>query len=57
MSFLLPIEPAEPALRPGIEAAARGARASGTPWRSFFEPHDLLDLARAAGFGAAHQRR
>ena len=52
LSFLLPIDQAEPALRPGIEAAARGAAANGTPWRSFFLPHALLDQARAAGFSA-----
>lgn len=51
MSFMLPIERAEPEVRPGIEAAARGARASGTPWLSFFEPDEMLALARDAGFG------
>lgn len=50
MSFLLPIELAEPEMRPGIEAAERGARANGTPWRSFFTPDEMLDLAREAGF-------
>jgi methyltransferase (TIGR00027 family) len=50
MSFMLPIELVEPAVRPGIEAAARGARASGTPWLSFFTPAEMLDLARGAGF-------
>jgi methyltransferase (TIGR00027 family) len=50
MSFMLPIELAEPAARPGIEAAARGARASGTPWLSFFTPGEMLALARGAGF-------
>jgi methyltransferase (TIGR00027 family) len=50
MSFMLPIELCDPAIRPGVEAAARGARASGTPWLSFFTPDELLDLARAAGF-------
>lgn len=51
MSFMLPVELAEPAMRPGIEAAARGARANGTPWLSFFRPDEMLALARAAGFG------
>jgi methyltransferase (TIGR00027 family) len=51
MSFMLPIECAEPELRPGIEAAARGARAKGTPWVSFFTPDEMLALAREAGFG------
>lgn len=50
MSFMLPLERAEPAMRPGIEAAARGARASGTPWLSFFLPEEMLALAREAGF-------
>ncbi|MFO0748951.1 MAG: class I SAM-dependent methyltransferase [Myxococcota bacterium] len=52
MSFMLPIELAEPAMRPGIEAAARGARANGTPWVSFFTPEEALALAREAGFSA-----
>ncbi len=50
MSFILPIERAEPEMRPGIEAAARGARANGTPWLSFFKPDEMLALAREAGF-------
>lgn len=50
MSFMLPIELAEPSVRPGIEAAARGARANGTPWVSFFTPDQMLGLAREAGF-------
>ncbi|CAN5851485.1 class I SAM-dependent methyltransferase [soil metagenome] len=50
MSFMLPIELAEPDARPGIEAAARGARANGTPFISFFTPEAMLALAREAGF-------
>jgi methyltransferase (TIGR00027 family) len=50
MSFMLPIELAEPDVRPGIEAAARGARANGTPFISFFTPEEMLALARACGF-------
>lgn len=50
MSFMLPIELAEAEVRPGIEAAQRGARAAGTPWLSFFEPAEMLALAREAGF-------
>ena len=44
------IECAEPDVRPGIEAAARGARENGTPWLSFFRPDEILALASAAGF-------
>lgn len=50
MSFMLPIEMANPELRPGIERAAAGARANGTPFISFFMPADMLALARDAGF-------
>lgn len=50
LSFMLPIEMADPQLRPGIERAAAGARANGTPFLSFFTPADLLALARDAGF-------
>lgn len=50
MSFMLPIELADPEVRPGIERAAAGARASGTPFISFFTPTEMLALARKAGF-------
>jgi methyltransferase (TIGR00027 family) len=50
MSFVLPLELAEPEERPGYEAAERGARASGTPFISFFTPPEMLTLAREAGF-------
>jgi methyltransferase (TIGR00027 family) len=50
MSFMLPIELAGPEVRPGIERAAAGARASGTPFISFFTPTEMLALAREAGF-------
>ena len=50
MSFMLPIELLDPAVRPGVERAAEGARASGTPFISFFTPTEMLALARDAGF-------
>jgi methyltransferase (TIGR00027 family) len=50
MSFMLPIEMAEPEVRPGIERAAAGARANGTPFLSLLTPTEMLSLARAAGF-------
>jgi len=52
MSFMLPIALLDPDVRPGVERAAEGARASGTPFISFFTPSDMLDLARDAGFNA-----
>jgi len=53
MTYLLPIELAEPQERAGFEAAKRGAVTSGTPFLSFFTPGDILALAREAGFREA----
>jgi methyltransferase (TIGR00027 family) len=53
MTFLLPLELADPEVRPGLEMAAKGARASGTPFVSFFTPAEILDLAHDAGFDEA----
>jgi methyltransferase (TIGR00027 family) len=53
MSFLLPLELADPEVRPGLERAEQGARASGTPFLSFFTPEEMLDLARHCGFRRA----
>lgn len=50
MTFILPLEFADPDERPGFEAALAGARASGTPFVSFFTPPEMLALAREAGF-------
>jgi methyltransferase (TIGR00027 family) len=50
MSFMFPIELVDPEVRPGVERAAEGARASGTPFISFFTPTAILALARDAGF-------
>ncbi|HWG04768.1 MAG TPA: class I SAM-dependent methyltransferase [Beijerinckiaceae bacterium] len=55
MTFLLPLELAEPEIRPWLELAEKGARASGTPFLSFFTPEEMLALAREAGFkGVRH---
>lgn len=53
MSFLLPLEHADPEVRPGLQLAEKGARASGTPFISFFTPPEILSLAREAGFREA----
>lgn len=50
MTFLLPFELADPEVRPGLQQAEKGARASGTPFISFFTPAEMLALAREAGF-------
>lgn len=50
MSFLLPVEMADPEVRPGVERAIAGAKANGTPFLSFFRPEEMLALGREAGF-------
>jgi methyltransferase (TIGR00027 family) len=50
MSFLLPIRLADPDMQPWLQRAVDGAKASHTPFISFFPPGDMLALARAAGF-------
>ena len=50
MTFLLPSELLDPKDRPGLEMSQKGARASGTPFLSFFSPEQMLALARDAGF-------
>lgn len=53
MSFMHPIESADLDIRHGLEQSARGARAGGTPWISFFEPNEIVSMAREAGFEQA----
>ena len=52
-TFLLPTELVDEELRPGFEAAERGARASGTPFVSFYTPDTMRALAESAGFRRA----
>ncbi|WP_406347329.1 class I SAM-dependent methyltransferase [Streptomyces sp. NBC_00648] len=54
MTFLLPTELVDAADRPGLRASEEGARASGTPFLSFYAPQEMLHLAREAGFRDAH---
>ena len=53
MTFLLPLQLADPDVRVALEMAEKGARASETPFLSFFTPSDIVALAREAGFAAA----
>jgi methyltransferase (TIGR00027 family) len=50
ITFLLPPERLGDADRSGLQTAERGARASGTPFISFYTPAEMLALARDAGF-------
>lgn len=53
MTYILPMELAEPEERFGREIAEKGARAAGTPFISFFTPEEITSLAREAGFKEA----
>ena len=53
MTFLMPLETADPEVRQGLERAAQGAKASGIPFVSYFLPEELLGMARKAGFPQA----
>jgi O-methyltransferase involved in polyketide biosynthesis len=50
MTFLLPPKLLDDADRSGLEASENGARASGTPFISFYTPQEMLALACEAGF-------
>jgi methyltransferase (TIGR00027 family) len=50
MTFLLPLDLTDPEVRPGLQLAEKAARASGTPFISFFTPTEMLTLARETGF-------
>jgi len=49
-TFLRPPDDVEPEQRAQLQVAQRGARASGTPFLSFFTPEQLLALGRECGF-------
>jgi methyltransferase (TIGR00027 family) len=53
MTFLVPKESFDDAIRPGFEAAEKGAQAAGTPFVSFYDPEELLEAARQNGFREA----
>jgi O-methyltransferase involved in polyketide biosynthesis len=55
MSFQPPLELLEESERIGRQFAERDARASGTPFTSFFSPTEILQLARSSGFKSARQ--
>jgi methyltransferase (TIGR00027 family) len=50
MTFMPPLDLVEAGERPVRQAAEDGARASGTPFISFYAPQEILALARGAGF-------
>jgi methyltransferase (TIGR00027 family) len=50
LTFLLPSGLVNEVLRPGFEAAQKGARAAGTPFLSFYTSEEMLTTASDAGF-------
>jgi methyltransferase (TIGR00027 family) len=50
MTFMLPLELIDERDRQGMLMAQNGARASGTPFISFFTQDEMLQMAREAGF-------
>lgn len=54
MTFMLPADLVGPDEQRMRQFAERGARASGTPFISFFTPEEFVALAENAGFPAAH---
>jgi methyltransferase (TIGR00027 family) len=53
MTFMPPLELVDEAGRSGRQISENGARASGTPFISFFTPAEVLELAHEAGFAEA----
>jgi methyltransferase (TIGR00027 family) len=53
MTFLMPLNLADPEVKSGVEQATKGARNSGTPFISFYTPEEMLALARECGFKEA----
>jgi hypothetical protein len=47
---MLPIEMPGPDIRTGVERAAGGAKAGGTPCLGYFTPGQMPAMAREAGF-------
>jgi methyltransferase (TIGR00027 family) len=53
MTFMKPIELVEPEEQPVLAATDAAARASGTPFVSYYAPDEILAMARDAGFATA----
>jgi methyltransferase (TIGR00027 family) len=52
-TFMLPLELIDEEDRTAVQFAVNGARASGTPFISFYAPAEMLALARDVGFADA----
>lgn len=53
LTFILPMHMVDPAERATLEMVYERARAAGTPFLSFFEPVEIMAIARKAGFRKA----
>lgn len=54
MTFLIPAEEMATNEKKGLDASAKGAKSSGTPFISFFSHEEMIKLALEAGFSEAH---
>jgi methyltransferase (TIGR00027 family) len=52
MTFMLPVDLVDSAERAMQESVEAAAASSGTPFLSHYEPEEMVDLCRAAGFSA-----
>jgi methyltransferase (TIGR00027 family) len=52
-TFILPVELVDPQDQEGWQMSVSGARASGTPFISFYSPEEMLELVRSSGFREA----
>ena len=53
MTFLLPMELVEKEDQPLLQISIKGAERSGTPFKSFYSPAEMLELAKEIGFKEA----
>lgn len=53
MSYMLPLELIDEAERAQLLAVQERAKAAGTPFRSFFRPDEIIEMAHLAGFSKA----
>jgi O-methyltransferase involved in polyketide biosynthesis len=53
MTFLKPVNLVEPDEQAMHQATDKAARASGTPFISYYSPQDMVTMAQDAGFSSA----
>jgi methyltransferase (TIGR00027 family) len=54
MTFMLPLDLADPAERAMLEYVEHAAAGSGTPFINHYSPDEMTDMCRTAGFSTVH---